>query len=180
MFKKFDKWKLVLVVIGAVLLAGYLGGFLYILFGDANVDLNPIHCMAAGWTSTGGRMWILFSVLVLFFLTALVIYRGSENPLQDERGFELSDQGTYGTAGFMKEEEQAEILRADKSMDGVNGIIFGRELGTGKVLSLPVNSRLNRNIAVCGSQGSMKSRAFARVMALQCVRRGESMYITDP
>lgn len=43
----------------------------------------------------------------------------------------------------MKEEEQAEILRADKSMDGVNGIIFGRELGTGKVLSLPVNSRLN-------------------------------------
>lgn len=45
---------------------------------------------------------------------------------------------------------------------------------------LPVNSRLNRNIAVCGSQGSMKSRAFARVMALQCVRRGESMYITDP
>ena len=26
----------------------------------------------------------------------------------------------------------------------------------------------------------MKSRAFARVMALQCVRRGESMYITDP
>ena len=100
---------------------------LKILFGDADVDLNPIHCMAAGWTSTGGRMWIWFSVLVLFFLTALVIYRGSENPLQDERGFELSDQGTYGTAGFMKEEEQAEILRADKTMDGVNGIIFGRE-----------------------------------------------------
>ena len=132
MFRKFDKWKLLTVVCGAVLLAGYLGGFLKILFGDADVDLNPIHCMAAGWTSTGGRMWIWFSVLVLFFLTALVIYRGSENPLQDERGFELSDQGTYGTAGFMKEEEQAEILRADKTMDGVNGIIFGRELGTGK------------------------------------------------
>ena len=123
-FKKFDKWKLILVIIVAVLLAGYMGGFLYILLGDANVDLNPIHCMAAGWTSTGGRMWILFSVLVLFFLTALVIYRGSENPLQDERGFELSDQGTYGTAGFMKEGEQAEILRADKTIDGVNGIIF--------------------------------------------------------
>ena len=180
MFKKFDKRKLLAVICGGILLAGYLGGFLKILLDDANVDLNPIHCMAVGWTSTKGRMWILFSVLVLFFLTALVIYRGSENPLQDERGFELSTQGTYGTAGFMKEEEQAEILRADKTMDGVNGIIFGRELGTGKVLSLPVDSRLNRNIAVCGSQGSMKSRAFARVMALQCVRRGESMFITDP
>lgn len=27
MFKKFDKWKLILVIIGAVLLAGYMGGF---------------------------------------------------------------------------------------------------------------------------------------------------------
>ena len=26
----------------------------------------------------------------------------------------------------------------------------------------------------------MKSRAFARVMALQCIRRGESIYLTDP
>ncbi len=50
----------------------------------------------------------------------------------------------------------------------------------GHILSLPVDSRLNRNFAVCGSQGSMKSRAFARVMALQCVRRGESIYLTDP
>ena len=139
MFKKFDKRKLLAVICGGILLAGYLGDFKNPP-GRAMLNLNPIHCMAVGWTSTKGRMWILFSVLVLFFLTALVIYRGSENPLQDERGFELSTQGTYGTAGFMKEEEQAEILRADKTMDGVNGIIFGRELGTGKVLSLPVDS----------------------------------------
>ena len=26
----------------------------------------------------------------------------------------------------------------------------------------------------------MKSRAFARNMILQCVRRGESMFVTDP
>lgn len=66
MFRKFDKWKLLTVVCGAVLLAGYLGGFLKILFGDADVDLNPIHCMAAGWTSTGAgcgfgsRFWYSF------------------------------------------------------------------------------------------------------------------------
>ena len=56
MFKKFDKRKLLAVICGGVLLAGYLGGFLKILLDDANVDLNPIHCMAAGWTSTKGRM----------------------------------------------------------------------------------------------------------------------------
>ena len=49
MFKKFDKRKLLAVICGGILLAGYLGGFLKILLDDANVDLNPIHCM-------GGRM----------------------------------------------------------------------------------------------------------------------------
>ena len=179
--KKFDKVEVDSVIIGVSIVSRIHGRIFDTFFLEMQMltltlftvwrQDGPAPGAGCGF---GSRFWYSF------FLTALVIYRGSENPLQDERGFELSDQGTYGTAGFMKEEEQAEILRADKTMDGVNGIIFGRELGTGKVLSLPVDSRLNRNIAVCGSQGSMKSRAFARVMALQCVRRGESMYITDP
>ena len=65
MFKKFDKRKLLAVICGGILLAGYLGGFLKILLDDANVDLNPIHCMAVGWTSTKGRMWILFSLSLI-------------------------------------------------------------------------------------------------------------------
>ena len=180
MFKKKENWKYVLVLLCAGLLAGYLGGFFETLFKNAEVNLNPISCLIAGLTTAGGRKWTLFSVLLLILLAAWVIYRGQENPMQDERNFEISEQGTYGTAGFMKEEEQSEILRSDKTMDDVMGIIFGREIDSGNILSLPVDSGLNRNIAVCGSQGSMKSRAFARVMALQCVRRGESMYITDP
>ena len=180
MFKKKENWKYVLILLCAGLLAGYLGGFFEILLKNAEVNLNPLSCLMAGLTTTGGRKWTLFSVFLLLLLAVWVIYRGHDNPMQDERNFEISEQGTYGTAGFMKEEEQSEILRSDKTMDEVKGIIFGREIDSGNILSLPVDSRLNRNIAVCGSQGSMKSRAFARVMALQCVRRGESMYITDP
>lgn len=98
----------------------------------------------------------------------------------DERNFDYSVKGTYGTAGYMKPEEQKEILNADQNLQDVLGIIFGKDLENGEYVSLPIDSRLNRNLAVCGSQGSMKSRAFARNMALQCVRRGESMYLTDP
>lgn len=45
---------------------------------------------------------------------------------------------------------------------------------------------MNRDIAVYGASGSMKSRAFARNMIFQCVARGknggvgESLIITDP
>ena len=80
----------------------------------------------------------------------------------------------------MDEEERAQVLQSERSFEKVDGVIFGRNLQDEKIISLPVESRLNRNFAVCGSQGSMKSRAFARVMALQCIRRGESVYLTDP
>lgn len=103
-----------------------------------------------------------------------------EKEAYDERNFEVSSKGTYGTAGFMDEEERAQVLQSEKSFEKVDGVIFGRNLQDEKIISLPVESRLNRNFAVCGSQGSMKSRAFARVMALQCIRRGESVYLTDP
>ena len=80
----------------------------------------------------------------------------------------------------MEDAERRRVLKEDKDIRKVEGIIFGLEMMSGNVLSLPVDSKLNRNIAVCGSQGSMKSRAFARNMILQCARRGESMFITDP
>ncbi len=93
MFKKFDKRKLLAVICGGVLLAGYLGGFLKILLDDANVDLNPIHCMAAGWTSTKGRMWICSRFGYFSFLRHRDL-SCSGKPLQMSVVFELSDQGT--------------------------------------------------------------------------------------
>ena len=110
----------------------------------------------------------------------MIIWRGKDRGLHDERNFEISDLGTYGTAGFMGKEEMSQVLRLDKTAEQVEGVIFGKDLENGNIISLPVDSRLNRNYAVCGSQGSMKSRAIARVMALQCIRRGESVYFTDP
>lgn len=166
--------------VGMLILAFYVGGFLAALFLESEIGLNPVSCVKRGLTTSAGLKCSVFAI-VLFAVTAvLIMLRGKGNGEQDERNFEISDQGNYGTAGFMKQAEQQGILKADEDTRDVKGIIFGKDLESGKILSLPVDSRLNRNIAVCGSQGSMKSRAFARVMALQCVRRGESMYITDP
>ncbi|WP_331673685.1 VirD4-like conjugal transfer protein, CD1115 family, partial [Eisenbergiella porci] len=49
-----------------------------------------------------------------------------------------------------------------------------------RIVCLPENTRMNRNVAVFGASGSMKSRAYARNMVFQCVKRGESLIITDP
>lgn len=101
--------------------------------------------------------------------------------MDEERNFKYSSLGTYGTSGYMTEvEKKQQVLREERDVKETKGIILGTDLISGSILSLPPESRLNRNIAVCGSQGSMKSRAFARNMILQCIRRGESMFITDP
>lgn len=173
-------WKKLLFAAGMLALALYVGGFLAMLFLQSEVQLNPVICIQNGVMTSAGIKWSVAAIVLFVVVAVLIVLQGRGNGEQDERNFEISDQGTYGTAGFMKKDELLEILRTDIDTGSVEGIIFGKELHSGDIISLPVNSRLNRNIAVCGSQGSMKSRAFARVMALQCVRRGESMYITDP
>lgn len=178
-----QRWKELVSVLGLVLLAFYVGGFLAQFFMEAKIRLNPSACLAHG---IGTGMGIRFSLLVIptFALVAAAISwlgKGRETAGRDEeRNFEYSVKGTYGTAGYMEKEVQKEVLEFHGDAGEVKGVIFGTDIEDGSVLSLPVDSPLNRNFAVCGSQGSMKSRAFARVMALQCIRRGESMYLSDP
>lgn len=87
--------------------------------------------------------------------------------------------GTYGTADWQNE---SEIEKLDKfiSVDTWDGIILGYIRDTKKVLSLPKKSLWNRNIAVFGSSGSMKSRSFVIPNILNLINEEESMFITDP
>ena len=167
--------KELLSVLGLLALAFYVGGFLELLFTEAKIRLNPFSCLAHGF-GTGKGFWFSVLVIPVFGLVAAVIaWRGKSRETagrDEERNFEYSVKGTYGTAGYMEKEVQKKVLEFHKDAGDVRGVIFGTDLEEGSVLSLPVDSPLNRNFAVCGSQGSMKSRAFARMMALQCIRRG--------
>ncbi len=53
-------------------------------------------------------------------------------------------------------------------------------LENGQVFTLPRESRLNANLAVCGASGTGKSRSISRNLILQAARRGESVIVTDP
>lgn len=151
------------------------------MLANSVVTLDPVTCLLAGLSMTGMKCMI-FTGVIFVVLAVGISLKGKEgiSGEDEERNFAYSNQGTYGTAGFMTEEERKKVLAADKDIRKVDGIVLGSSIEDGKIISLPKDSRLNRNFAVCGSQGSMKSRAFARNMILQCVKRGESMFITDP
>ena len=174
-----------LLGIGMLLfLAVYVSGLICQIMEDAGTaSLNPIFCLATAMFSLQGWKTTLFVLLLFAALGAMIVFQGKQDTLagtDTERNFRYSSLGTYGTAGYMPDRERSQVLKEDRQIRDVDGIILGQDLKRDTIISLPKDSRLNRNIAVCGSQGSMKSRAFARNMILQCVRRGESMFLTDP
>lgn len=135
-------------------------------------------CLSAAFSLMGLKMLfflgLAISVIVLF---VVFIGKGEKGDYDTERKFHYSEKGSYGTARFMDKRRMKELL-------DVTGIqkTEGTILGTvdGAVVSIPVASRMNRNIAVFGASGSMKSRAFVRNMIFQSVKRGESLILTDP
>lgn len=126
-------------------------------------------------------LWGIFLCLAAFGTLIFIIMRmgfGDKGTFDEERNFTYSDKGTYGTSGFMTDEEMHKVLDLVGDISKNKGVILGKL--NGKAVCLPENTRMNRNVAVFGASGSMKSRAYARNVVFQCVKRGESLIITDP
>lgn len=123
----------------------------------------------------------IFLCLGIFGLLVFMVMRmgfGGKGTYDKERNLTYSDKGTYGTSGFMTDAEMQEVLELVGDIAKSHGVILGKLYG--KAVCLPEKTRMNRNVAVFGASGSMKSRAYARNVVFQCVKRGESLIITDP
>lgn len=91
--------------------------------------------------------------------------------------------GTFGTADWGSKEEIQEYLSIGKR----DGIILG-ETDEQEIITLPMNTYLNKNIAVFGSSGSKKSRGFAIPNGIElaqeevqnAIGRSMSLVFTDP
>lgn len=121
---------------------------------------------------------LCFAVIAAL-LAVLIVRAGRDDgdTVDRDRNLLYSGKGTYGTAGYMTPEEMEKVLEVKKPA-ATDGTILGR-VGK-KAVCLPADSRMNRNMAVFGASGSMKSRAFARNMIFQAAKRGESIIVTDP
>ena len=103
---------------------------------------------------------------------------GQNGVTDSDRNLTVSNSGSYGTASFMSPKETSacfEVTSAKRTSQDILGM-----LPDGQVLTLPKDTRLNANLAVCGSSGTGKSRAISRNLVLQAVKRGESVILTDP
>lgn len=140
---------------------------------------NPFKLLVYGLTTSDGLMFtaVMAGVILLIFMFAVFAQDGKDR--DDERGFRFSLFGTYGTSDWMSMKELKEIMEV-KSVKETKGTILGIYPNTDKVVSLPVNAKINKHTAIYGASGTGKSRCFVRPQILQCVAREESVIITDP
>lgn len=122
----------------------------------------------------------VFSIVLLLSGMAYLYFNiFSDNKLESR--FKISDKNSYGTSGFMDRKRVKEVYDIVKSPSGLkknDGTILGQTRDG--IIIFPSKSYLNKNIAVFGASGSMKSRSYVRNKMFQCVVRGESLVITDP
>lgn len=95
-------------------------------------------------------------ILGLLIFMVMQMGFGRKGTYDKERNLTYSDQGTYGTSDFMTDSEMRGVLEVVSDIAGNRGVILGKLYG--KAVCLPEKTRMNRNVAVFGASGSMKSR----------------------
>ncbi len=185
---------MILLLLPILLAMSYGGGYISQLAGNysrwqqgggypgdgtapVSPSASPAECLKAIFDFPYNLYGIFLCTLLfgLLFVLVMKLGFGDKGEYDRERNLTYSRKGTYGTAGFMSGCERDKVLELDIRKS--RGTILGQL--DGKVICVPEHSMMNKNIAVYGAPGSMKSRAFARNMIFQCVARGESLVITE-
>lgn len=192
---KLPSKKILSAATGSALLLSYAGGFLSQILNGYAVwregggipgsgtspplpSLSPAACLRGLLTFPYGLYGLLLcgGAVVL-----LILYRrlsADSGEYDIDRNFTYASSGTYGTSGWMTRQELSGILELVHDLRGHTGTVLGL-LGS-EIVCVPEKSRLNRNIAVYGVSGSMKTRSYCLNRILQGVAAGESLVINDP
>ena len=134
-------------------------------------------CLAAMFSFPYGIIGVLICAGVLALLIVMVMRMGygDTGEYDKERNFIYSKKGTYGTSGFMSEKEAEEVLDLTSSLKKHTGTILGTL--NGKYVCVSEESRLNKNIAVYGASGSMKTRVLYQPHSSGCRTGGIIDYL---
>ncbi|WP_234121503.1 VirD4-like conjugal transfer protein, CD1115 family [Clostridium hydrogenum] len=121
---------------------------------------------------------IAFIVTTIIFVILLFILKSMEFGNRQKGINYLKEDGTQGTANWMTKDEIKKVI----SVGSEKGLVFGsvNDIGKDRMVTLPGDTFFNKNIAVFGASGSMKSRSFVRPNVMQISEMGQSMILTDP
>ena len=148
--------------------------------------VNPFRNLIAPFTLTGLGLTAALLVLACLLTRKGFNWLSGYHPVHDKRGFDILPDGTHGTSRFMKPEEMKAVLETGR-LDDLTGTIYGKHRDDplddnrfSLYIASSSKSGLAGNMLVIGTPGTGKSWGFVRPMIFQCVKRRESMILTDP
>lgn len=148
--------------------------------------VNPFRNLIAPFTITGLGLTAALLVLACLLTRRGFNWLSGYHPVHDKRGFDILPDGTHGTSRFMKPEEMKDVLETGR-LDDLTGTIYGKHRDDplddnrfSLYIASSSKSGLAGNMLVIGAPGTGKSWGFVRPMIFQCVKRRESMILTDP
>lgn len=148
--------------------------------------VNPFRNLIAPFTLTGLGLTAALLVLACLLMGRGFNWLSGYHPVHDKRGFDILPDGTHGTSRFMKPEEMKAVLETGR-LDDLTGTIYGKHRDDplddnrfSLYIASSSKSGLAGNMLVIGAPGTGKSWGFVRPMIFQCVKRRESMILTDP
>ncbi|ARC83183.1 type IV secretory system Conjugative DNA transfer family protein [Clostridium argentinense CDC 2741] len=163
-----------------------MGGMKADLSIVGDMFVNPLISLKKLGQGSNITKWFFISLVIDTFFIALLYITTNKNSKQVTNNGKTINysrtNGTYGTAQWMSSEElNSKDMRKLLDTKSNKGILYGRLDENPKVLvTLPPTSYYNRNVAVFGSSGSKKSRAYVRPTAMNLTKLEESMIFTDP
>ena len=171
-----------------IILVPAINGFMKILEKSFNTNLNTIDINLLNLFTVIFRngtifiTWIILNAIIILVAKNVIVTK--QNAKIEVEGINLKKKdGTFGTADWGSKEEIQEYLSIGKR----DGIILG-ETEEKEIITLPMDTYLNKNIAVFGSSGSKKSRGFAIPNGIElaqeelqrAINRNMSLVFTDP
>lgn len=148
--------------------------------------VNPFRNLIAPFTLTGLGLTAALLVLACLLTRRGFNWLSGYHPVHDKRGFDILPDGTHGTSRFMKPDEMKAVLETGR-LDDLTGTIYGKHRDDplddnrfSLYIASSSKSGLAGNMLVIGAPGTGKSWGFVRPMIFQCVKRRESMILTDP
>lgn len=112
---------------------------------------------------------------LIFVLFVLNIYFTIKYAKIENKGIKFkTEDGTFGTANWMNKEELEESFELGTE----NGLIVGKM--DNQIITLPNDTKHNKNVAVFGASGSRKSRGYVIPNIINLASQGKSMILTDP
>lgn len=171
-----------------VLFVPLINNFMKLLEKYFQTDLNTIDINLLNLFTVIFRNRTIFIIWIILNLIIILIVKNIKTTKQNAKieveGINLKNKdGTFGTADWGTKEEIREYLSIGKR----DGIILG-ETEEQEIITLPMNTYLNKNIAVFGSSGSGKSVGFAIPNGMElaqeqlqkAINRNMSIVFTDP